>query len=163
MSNLILIGMPGVGKTTVGKRVACELGWRLLDVDAVIEGRTDKPLSQVVAELGTEKFCDLEALTVQSLWCDQLVIAPGGSVVYREAAMVHLKRLGSVIYLEANLEELARRIAAKPDRGIVWFGQPNLKTLWQERHPLYQKYADLVIHQDGMSLTDCSQAICAAL
>ena len=159
MNNLILIGMPGVGKTEIGKMLSRELNWPLIDIDGVIEGKTDKSLQALLAELGPEKFCDFESLIVQQIGCNNTVIAPGGSIIYRQEAVKHLQELGVIIYLETDLQTLAARVAKNPNRGVVAFGEKTLSALWQERHPLYQKHADLVIHQNGMSVADCAVAV----
>ena len=110
MDNIILIGMPGAGKSTVGVLLAKTLGYAFLDTDLVIQQREGALLQSLVDSLGVEAFLDVEADAICSVECRGTVIAPGGSAVCRERAMSHLKALGRIVYLHLPLEELERRL-----------------------------------------------------
>ena len=119
MDNIILIGMPGAGKSTVGVLLAKTLGYAFLDTDLVIQQREGALLQSLVDSLGVEAFLDVEADAICSVECRGTVIAPGGSAVCRERAMSHLKALGRIVYLHLPLEELERRLNNISTRGIA--------------------------------------------
>lgn len=158
--NIVLIGFSGAGKSTIGDLTARELGYNFLDLDRVIEAQEEKPLDQLVEELGHEKFCDLEAHYVRQLWfVKNTVIATGGSVIYRESAMRHLKLLGTIVFIDAELDTIKQAIAEAPNRGIVFPDSISIDDLYHERLPLYQQWADAVIIRDGLSAHECAQQI----
>ena len=143
MENIILIGMPGSGKSTVGVLLAKALGYDFVDVDLVIQRREGALLQEILDARGVEAFLDAEEQAVLSLDCDRCVIAPGGSAVCRESAARRLKALGTVIYLQVPLEELSSRIQ-------------NLST---RRAPLYDKYADLTVYCGGQTLAQTARQV----
>ena len=138
--NVILIGMPGCGKTTVGIDLAERIGYGYIDSDSVIVAREGKRLSQIIAEVGREAFLDIEAKVNSELCATRCVIATGGSVIYRETAMQHLKKFGKVVYLKLAYETIERRLGDLKARGVALKDGFTLKDLYDERTPLYEKY-----------------------
>ena len=146
MNNIVLIGMPGSGKSTVGVLLAKALGYGFLDIDLVIQQQEGALLQDILDSRGVEAFLEAEEKAVCSVNCDRHVIAPGGSAVCREAGALHLKSLGPVVYLDVPLEELMDRIRNLSNRGVAMEPGQTLADVMAYRAPLYAKYADLVIH-----------------
>lgn len=151
-NNIILIGMPGCGKTTLGTELSEKLGYGYIDSDSVIVAREGKRLNEIIAAVGREGFLDIEAKINSELCADRCVIATGGSVVYRERAMQHLKTLGKIVYLQLPYEVIARRLGDLKKRGVALKEGFTLKDLYEERVPLYEKYADIVVPLHGQSV-----------
>ena len=145
MACVTLIGMPGSGKSTVGVLLAKALGFGFLDTDLVIQQREGALLQEILDQKGVPYFLDAEERAVCSVQCDQYVIAPGGSVVCREGAILHLKAMGPVIYLRVPLEELKTRIHNMDSRGIALEPGQTLEDILTIRAPLYEQYADYVV------------------
>ena len=141
--NLVLIGMPGAGKSTVGRLLSASLDRPFLDTDELLESRRGKPLQEIIDGVGVDRFCELEAELILSLDREGEVIATGGSVVYRQEAMDHLQDGGLVVYLAARLETVRRRVTDPHSRGIAMAAGQSLADLYRERTPLYERYADL--------------------
>lgn len=148
MGNIILIGMPGAGKSTVGVILAKTLGMDFLDTDLAICRTTGKTLQSILDTEGQEAFLNLEEQVVLSLHPQNTVIATGGSVPLRPQAMEHLKKTGKVIYLKVELEELRRRLSNIKTRGIAFGPGENLDTLFAHRKPVYESWADLTVECD---------------
>ncbi len=148
--NITLIGMPGSGKSFVGKKLADQRGFTLVQVDKMIEQEFSLPLPQVVEKLGNEAFLDKEAEIVMKSTSTQnnLVVSPGGSVIYRQQAMDHLKNISRIFYLKVPLKVLEERIADVP-RGIVNAKNKTFADLFFERTPLYEKFADYALNGDS--------------
>lgn len=146
--NLILIGMPGAGKSTVGVVLAKTLAMDFLDCDLVICQKTGKTLQEIIDREGQEAFLALEEDIVSHLTPSRTVIAPGGSVPMEERAMAHLKEIGTVIYLKVSLEELRRRLSNLETRGIAFAPGQTLADLYALRTPVYEKWADLTVEAD---------------
>lgn len=163
MENITLIGMPGSGKSTVGVVLAKTLGYSFLDVDLVIQERQRKLLQELLNSLGTEGFLDLEGKTICSLSPQKTVLAPGGSCVLRADAMAHLKSLGKVVYLHLSYEALEGRIHNLATRGIAFAPGQTLRDVYDQRAPLYARYADLTVEVDGQTLDETLAAVRAAL
>lgn len=143
--NMILIGMPGAGKSTIGVILAKTLGMNFCDTDLVIQQNTGQRLQQIIDTQGLDAFLKAEEEAICSLSCQNTVIATGGSAVLSEKAMAHLQSLGKCIYLEITLEECKRRIKNIRTRGIAVRKGQTLDDVFRERIPLYQKYADLTV------------------
>ena len=163
MDNIILIGMPGAGQSTVGVLLAKTLGYAFLDTDLVIQQREGALLQSLVDSLGVEAFLDLEADAICSVECRGTVIAPGGSAVCRERAMSHLKALGRIVYLHLPLEELERRLNNISTRGIAMAPGETLADLFAYRAPLYRNYADLTVDVGRQSLEETVALVLRAL
>ena len=163
MDNIILIGMPGAGKSTVGVLLAKTLGYAFLDTDLVIQQREGALLQSLVDSLGVEAFLDVEADAICSVECRGTVIAPGGSAVCRERAMSHLKALGRIVYLHLPLEELERRLSNISTRGIAMAPGETLADLFAYRAPLYRNYADLTVDVGRQSLEETVALVLRAL
>ena len=145
MKNIILIGMPGAGKSTAGVILAKTLGRTFTDTDIAIQERAGRLLQEIIDTEGPEAFLKIEEETILSLRCHNAVIATGGSVVFSGKAMAHLKQDGVVVYLKISFEEMEKRIRNITARGIVLFSGESLRDMYDERIPLYEKYADITV------------------
>lgn len=150
--NIVLIGMPGVGKSTVGVILAKVLGYQFVDSDLMIQQKEGRRLCQIIAEQGAEGFIQVENRVIASIDAHRTVIATGGSAVYGMEAMKHLREIGIVIYLEAAYPLLEKRIADIKGRGVVLKEGQDLHDLYVERTPLYEKYADICIMESGLEI-----------
>lgn len=154
MKNIILIGMPAVGKSTVGVVVAKRLGYEFIDTDLLIQKQEKRLLKEIIAEEGNEGFLKIENQVNRDLEAENAVISPGGSVVYCEEAMLHYKEIGKVVYLQASFEEINRRISNAKNRGVVLKEGQTLQDLYEERVKLFEKYADYTISEEGCNLEE---------
>lgn len=145
--NIVLIGMPGSGKSTVGVILAKVLGYSFIDSDLLIQKAEKKMLKEIIAREGQEGFLKIENRVNASIETEKSVIATGGSVVYCQEAMEHLKEIGTVIYLQLDYPILRRRLGNLIGRGVVLKEGQTLKDLYEERVPLYEKYADYIIDE----------------
>ncbi len=143
--NISLIGMPGVGKSTVGILLAKALSWNFLDTDVVIQVAEERPLQQIVQSEGLERFTAIEQRHVMALDRREFVIATGGGVVYAPAGMAHLKSLGLVVHLDLPIWQLEKRLARLNGRGPVIAPGQTLPGIFQQRDPLYRQYADATV------------------
>ncbi|MGN0141375.1 MAG: shikimate kinase [Roseburia sp.] len=157
--NIILIGMPGAGKSTVGVVLAKVLGYRFVDSDLVIQEKEGKLLWEIMEEVGVDGFIAVENRINCGLSVEHSVIATGGSVVYGAEAMEHLKSIGTVVYLQLPYEELAGRLQDLKGRGVVLKEGQSLRELYEERVPLYEKYADLVLEEQQCDVKDTVKKI----
>ena len=153
MDNLVLIGMPSSGKSTAGVLLAKRIGFGFIDTDLIIQGEQGALLSQIIEREGAEGFLAIEERVNAGIAAMRCVIATGGSVCYLPRAMEHLKKLGTVVYLELSEEEVARRVPDFVRRGVVMRGNiRTLKELYAERVPLYEKYADVTVRCAGETI-----------
>ena len=139
MNNIILIGMPGVGKSTLGVVLAKVLGFQFIDADLLIQEQERKKLHQIIKEVGINGFMEIENQVNASIEAERSVIATGGSVVYCRQAMSHLKEIGTVVYLKVSLSTLEKRLGNLKRRGVILKKGQTLKDLYEERVPLYEK------------------------
>lgn len=163
MSNVILIGMPGAGKSTVGVVLAKKLGYRFLDSDLVIQEKCGKLLHQLIEERGEAGFLMLENEINGDIRGDKMVVATGGSAVYGKEAMAHFKEIGRIVYLRLPYEELKERLGDLHERGVVIKEGSTLKDLYEERILLYEKYADLTIDCGGRDIRSIVEEIAGHL
>ena len=154
MKNIIFIGMPASGKSTVGVVVAKRLGYGFVDTDLLIQAQEKKLLKEIIAEVGNEGFLKIENQVNRDLIVDRSVISPGGSVVYCEEAMNHFKEIGTIVYLKVPFDVIDRRISNAKNRGVVLKEGQTLKDLYDERTALFEKYADCIVEEAGLSLEE---------
>lgn len=145
--NIVLIGMPGVGKSTIGVVLAKLLGYQFVDADLVIQEKEGKLLHEIIEEVGAEGFIEVENRINSQIQAEHAIIATGGSVVYGTEAMAHLKEIGTVLYLKLPYEELNQRLRDIRGRGVVLKDGQTLLDLYEERVPLYEKYADITVDE----------------
>lgn len=157
--NIILIGMPGVGKSTLGVVLAKVLGYQFLDSDLLIQEQENRKLSEIIEEEGYEGFQKIEDRVNASIHTLHTVIATGGSVVYCSRAMKHLRENGTVVYLHVSLRELQKRLGNLRGRGVLLKDGQTLEDLYRERTPLYEKYADIKVSEEGKDLEESLQAL----
>ena len=160
-SNIILIGMPGAGKSTLGVVLAKILNYSFIDADLLIQSQCDKTLQKIIDACGPDGFIEVENEVLCTLSADQSVIATGCSAVYSDEAMKHLSSIGTVVYLQVSLKELENRLGGLYERGVVMkdgIGM-SLNALYEERIPLYEKYAEVTIDIDGLSVRDAARQL----
>lgn len=161
LDNVVLIGMPGAGKSTLGVVLAKILGYEFIDADLLIQSKLDKTLQKIIDACGPDGFIEVENEVLCTLSASRAVIATGGSAVYSDEAMNHLKSIGTVVYLRVSYEELESRLGGLHERGVVMkngMGM-SLTDLYEERRPLYEKYADVTIDIDGLSVRDAARRL----
>ena len=163
MENIILIGMPGAGKSTIGIVLAKILGYEFIDSDLLIQKSEGRLLWEIIEQDGLEAFNAIEEKVNSEITVTHAVIAPGGSVVYGPKAMKHLSDIGTVIYLDVDYDLLEQRVGNLDRRGVVHKVDQTLRHLYDERVPLYKKYADITIHEDDDSISATVSLILEAL
>ena len=154
MNNIIFIGMPASGKSTIGVVVAKRLGYDFLDSDLLIQKQEGRLLKDIIAEKGADGFLEVEDRVNASIDVEHTVISPGGSVVYCENAMKHFKEIGTIIYLQTSYKTICRRIGDPKKRGVVLKQGQTLKDLYEERKVLFEQYADIIICEDDLTLDE---------
>lgn len=152
--NIILIGMPGSGKSTAGVVLAKFIGYDFLDTDLIIQDKTGKLLHELISEHGLDGFLKIEEEINASVNCHRSVIAPGGSVIYGEKAMEHFKEIGTIVYLKLSYEDVESRLGNLKSRGVALKDGMTLKDLYEERTPYYEKYADIVVDEHGQNVEE---------
>ncbi|MGM9522033.1 MAG: shikimate kinase [Oscillospiraceae bacterium] len=154
MKNIILIGMSGAGKSTIGVLLAKALGMTFVDTDLIIQYREGQLLQQILDGRGVDEFLRIEESVLSELEATNTVVATGGSAVYSERAMRHLKSIGDIVYLSVDFSEICRRIKNITTRGIVLINGNSLEDAYNERLPLYKKYADITVECGGGNIED---------
>lgn len=152
MKNIILIGMPAVGKSTVGVVVAKRLGYEFIDTDLLIQKQENRLLKEIIEDEGIDGFLSIENQVNRDVQAERAVISPGGSVVYCQEAMEHYKEIGVVVYLRASFDTINNRIRNAKSRGVVLKEGQTLEMLYEERVKLFEIYADITIDEDGKNL-----------
>ena len=158
-TNVILIGMPGAGKSTVGVLLAKQLQMDYADTDILIQRREGRRLQEIIAAVGLDGFCDVEARHILALRLRHTVIATGGSVVYYDRAMASLVKNGTIVYLKLPLAELAGRLGDLNARGVVLEPGETLPALYDKRTPLYEQWADITVQLSGLNHEASARAI----
>ena len=157
--NLVLIGMPACGKSTIGVILAKTVGMHFVDTDLLIQKKEGMILQDILDTRGAEKFLEIEEAVLCGVPDEDAVISTGGSAVYSDIAMLHLKQSGKVIYLSLPLEEIEARLKNIKTRGIAMGTGQTLADLYEKRIPLYEKYADITIKAAGLSVEECIEEI----
>lgn len=152
MGNIVLIGMPGCGKSTVGVLLAKALGMHFVDTDVVFQAREGKKLQRIIEEIGIDDFLKREEQAILGFDWEKTVIATGGSVVYGKSAMKHLHENGLVVYIRLPFAEIERRLSNLATRGVTLREGQSLQDLYEERIPLYEKEADIVFDAAGLEI-----------
>lgn len=159
MKNIVLIGMPGAGKSTVGVVLAKNLGMSFMDSDLVIQEQEKRKLHELIEEFGTEGFLQIEERVNSTLVIENTILATGGSAVYSDKAMTYLGQAGTICYLKLSYEGIAERLGDLAKRGVVLKEGQTLKDLYDERTPLYEKYAALTIDCENKNIRQIVEEI----
>ena len=159
MNNIVLIGMPGVGKSTIGVILAKMLGYTFIDADIVIQNEEKRLLKDIIESEGVDGFIEIENRINASIDVDNCIIATGGSAVYGKEAMEHYKQTAKILYLKIGFEALSGRLHDIKGRGVVLKEGQDLKALYEERCPLYEKYADYVVCEDNLTIEETIEKI----
>lgn len=163
MKNIVLIGMPTCGKSTVGVLLAKTLGIGFYDTDLCIQQREHRLLQQILDERGITYFLDAERDAILSLECENAVVATGGSAVFRDEAMQKLKRDGTVVFLDISPRTVKTRLKNITTRGVAAPKNQSIDDIFRERQPLYQKYADITLQTDDCTCEETVEKIVSAL
>lgn len=163
--NIILIGLPGAGKSTLGIVLAKIINYSFVDADLLIQEQTDKTLQMIIDAMGPEGFIQVENEVLKQIERHRSIIATGGSAVYSDEAMQHLRSIGTVVQLKINYEELERRLGDLDERGVVLRDGKvvDLHQLYNERVPLYEKYADYSIDVSDITVREAARNLVALL
>lgn len=159
MKNIVLIGMPGAGKSTIGVLLAKSMLYSFVDTDLIIQNSHGKSLCDIIDAVGTDEFLKIENDVICACDFERSVVATGGSAVYGEQAMAHLRANGTVVYLELPLEEIERRLGDIHTRGVAMKNGTTVAELYDERKPLYEKYADVTLSCSGLTAEQCVDRI----
>ncbi len=159
MSNFIMIGMPGSGKSTLGKILAENIGYDFIDTDDLIMEHYNRPLKELIDELGTEGFIAAEGKILENIRTENTVIATGGSAVYSKKGMENLESLGKVVYLCYTIDDIEARVGNLITRGVVCRNCRTLKELFEQRRPYYERYADITVHLEHKSVEKSIQKL----
>lgn len=157
--NITLVGMPGVGKSTIGVVLAKILGYQFIDSDLLIQEAENKLLREIISEKGIEGFLEVENRVNASIEADHSIISTGGSAIYCKEAMKHLSEIGKIVYLKLDYENLKKRLGDIEFRGVVMPEGYDLKMLYDERTVLYEKYADIIIDTNGLGVEETIRRI----
>ena len=163
MKNIIFIGMPAVGKSTVGVVVAKRLGYEFIDTDLLIQKQEKRLLREIIEQEGIDNFLKIENQVHREVSAEQAVISPGGSAVYCEEAMQHFKETGIIVYLHASFDIINSRLKNAKKRGVTLREGQTLKDLYDERVVLFEKYADITVSEDGLELEETIDKVLEAL
>ena len=150
--NIVLIGMPGCGKSTVGVVLAKITGFRFLDADLVLQEKEGRLISEIIRQEGLEPFIKIENRVNSGINARRTVIATGGSVIYGKEAMKHFRRAGIIVYIRLPYEEIEARLGDLTARGVAIKQGQTLRELYDERQPLYEQYADIIIDEKGLDI-----------
>ena len=164
-SNIVLIGMPGAGKSTLGVVLAKSLGMDFVDGDILIQNQVGNTLQKIIDAQGVDGFLQVENDVLAAVDVQNTVISTGGSAIYSDEAMRHLTEIGTVVYLDVSLEELRSRLGSLHERGVVMRKgvSMSLDEIFEERGPLYRKYAEVTLQTDGLTVREATRKLVDAL
>lgn len=157
--NLVLIGMPGAGKSTIGVLLAKAMNYNFLDTDISIQKRENKKLYEIINEKGIDEFLKIENEVLAKLNVDGCVIATGGSAIFGAEAMANLSELGTIVYIKLSCEEIVRRVNNIKTRGIAMSKGKTMEDVYNERVPLYEKYAEIIVDGENTTIEECVEKI----
>ena len=163
MKNIILIGMPGSGKSTVGVVLAKRLGYHFIDSDIVIQETYNQTLEQLIEAHGDAGFIQIENDVNKNIEAEKTIIATGGSAVYGAEAMEHFRKIGTIVYLQVAEENLAERLGSLKERGVVSNGKTTVREILEDRRRLYEKYAQITVCQDHKTLRESVEELSALI
>lgn len=160
-SNIVLIGMPGAGKSTLGVVLAKILGMDFVDGDILIQNQAGNTLQKIIDAQGVDGFLQVENDVLAAVDVRDTVISTGGSAIYSDEAMRHLTEIGTVVYLDVSLEELRTRLGSLHERGVVMRKgvSMSLDEIFEERGPLYSKYAEVTLQTDGLTVREATRKL----
>ncbi len=161
--SVVLIGMAGAGKSTVGRLLAAKLGFKFIDLDQYIQEREGRPVQGIIDGRGEKEFLEIEEKWMRQLKLKRTVVAPGGSIVYRANLMAYLKERVWLVFLDAPFDEIWKRLANAPTRGIIGLSGKSLEQIFDERYPLYKKYADIMVESGGRTPKQVAEEIASRL
>ncbi|WP_300455179.1 shikimate kinase [Desulfobacula sp.] len=161
--NISFIGMPAVGKSTVGNLLTQKIDFAFLDSDDLIQSREHQTLAQIISSKGRSRFLEIEEQHILSIDCSHHVIATGGSVIYSPKAMAHLSRISTILYLFVDLKTLLTRLSDITARGVAIDEGKSIEDLYKERTPLYDKYHDIKIDCTSMTAEQVAERVMAYL
>lgn len=161
--NIILIGMPGAGKSTLGVLLARAMNYRFMDTDLLIQEREGRLLCEIIAEEGMQRFLEIEGEVNAGIETERTVIAPGGSAIYSERAMEHFARIGTVVYLHVPVTELQKRLGDLKRRGVVLKEGQSLEMLYEERRVYYERYAKVTVDVSGRDIGEILEELVGKL
>lgn len=159
MKNIVLIGMPGAGKSTIGVILAKVLGYNFIDSDLLIQEQEKCLLKDIIEKDGLEGLITIEEQVNADINTENAIIATGGSVIYGARAMEHLREIGVVVYIRLSYETIETRLDNIKQRGVVFQEGQSLKSLYEERCPLYEKYAHIIVDGEGLSMEELMEKI----
>lgn len=163
MSNFIMIGMPGSGKSTLGKVIAKSIGYDFVDTDDLIVNHYNRPLMELIDELGVEGFIEAEGRVLEAVNTKNTIIATGGSAVYSEKGMENLASLGKVVYLCYAIEDIEARVGNIITRGVVCRNCRTFRELFEQRRYYYERYADITVHLEHASVNNSVDKLMKAI
>ncbi len=163
MKNIILTGMPGAGKSTIGVILAKVLGYQFLDSDLLIQEQEKCLLKDTIETNGLDGFIAIENQVNREITAEKTVIATGGSIIYGKEAMEHLRDIGIVVYIQLDYDTIERRLGNIKQRGVVFREGQTLLSLYEERCPLYEKYAHIIVNGEDLSAEELMEKIAEAV
>lgn len=163
MNNIILIGMPACGKSITGVVLAKTMRKSFVDTDLLIQEREKKPLQEIINSAGLEYFKQTEEAVLTGLKAENAVVSTGGSAVYYPRSMAHLKDGGLVVYLKVSLPTIEERLDNIKTRGVAMGKDDTIEVLYKRRTPLYEKYADITVEADGLTVEETVEKIIDAV
>ena len=158
--SIVLIGMAGVGKSTIGMSLAKTLGFNFIDVDEYILEKDGKTIQEIIDDEGEEAFLQLEKRRMYEVDLSRMVVAPGGSIIYHPDLMEYLKQNSILVYLDDSFDNIAKKLTGEMERGIVGLKSKSLREIYEERRPLYSRYADITVNcQDKLQYQVVSEIL----